>query len=108
MADQPARPAADDWTTQVADRIESIVETVRTKTTLPVTKVARIVVFGLILLPVLLAAGVLSVIAVVRLVDVYLPLHPVGRRVWVVDVGLGAIFLLAGAFSMRRRTARSR
>jgi hypothetical protein len=109
MADQPAGPGAtDDWTVQVADRIESVVQTVRTRTTVPITKLAQILVFGIILAGVGLTLAVLLVIAVVRLADSYWWFHPYARRVWVTYAVLGAIFLLSGAFFMRKRTARAR
>ena len=50
MADQsPVQtPPTGDWTVEVTDRIESVVGTVRDKTTVPATKAARLVVFGLV------------------------------------------------------------
>jgi hypothetical protein len=107
MADQVSAPGADrDWTVEVANRIESVVDTVRDKTTKPVTTVAHVIVFGLV-------AGVLGsvgffliVVAGVRVLDVYLPFHPLARRVWVVDAGAAAIFLGAGAFLWRKRRAK--
>lgn len=101
----PPSGSGPDWTDQVANRIESTVATVRDKTTVPLTKVARAVVFGLVASVLGTLALVLSVVAAVRL-QVYLPFHPQARRVWVTDVGLGAIFLLAGAFLWRKRTVR--
>lgn len=104
MADQTQTPAAGrDWTDEVADRIESVVSTVRDKTTVPVTKAARAVVFGLV--AGVLGAGLflLLIMTVVRLLDVYMPYHPLGRRVWTVDAGAAAIFLALGAFAWRKR-----
>lgn len=104
MADQsPAQVADRDWTVEVTDRLESVVGTVRDKTTVPVVKGARAVVFGLV-------AGILGlvllsvlVLAVIRVLDVYLPIHPVPRRVWIVDAAAAAIFLVSGAFLWRKR-----
>jgi hypothetical protein len=108
MVDQPAAPGPpDDWTVQVADRIESVVQGVRSKTTVPITKLAKILVFGIILAGMGLALAALLVIAVIRLADSYWWFHPYARRVWVTYAVLGAIFVLAGAFSMRKRTART-
>ncbi|MGH9076008.1 MAG: hypothetical protein ACRDY0_00880 [Acidimicrobiales bacterium] len=76
--------------------------TVRDRTTVPIIKVARGVVFGMVAASAALAALVLVVVMAVRL-NVYLPLHDPGRRVWVAYGGLGAIFVLAGAFSWRKR-----
>lgn len=101
-------PAAQEsWPEEVAGRIESVVSSIRSKTTVPATLAARGLVYGLV-------AGVLGgalllllVIGLVRLLDLYLPLHPVGRRVWVVDAGASAIFLLLGAFLWRKRRPRN-
>jgi hypothetical protein len=86
------------------DRVESIVGTVREKTTVPITKVARGVVFGLLAATLGLAALVLVVVALLRVIDVYLPFDPYGRRVWVAYAALGAIFVVAGAFCWTKRT----
>lgn len=96
-----------DWTVVVTERIEGIVGTLRDRTTVPITKVVRAVVFGLIITVMGVAALVFGVIGVLRL-HVYLPLHPEGRRVWVTYVGLGAIFMLLGAFAWRKRTVRTK
>jgi hypothetical protein len=96
-----------DWPAEVAARIDSVVGTVRDKTTVPATTAARVVVFGLILGVLGAALGILLVVALVRVLDVYLPFHPLGRRVWVVDGAASAIFLAGGAFMWRRRRPRS-
>jgi protein-S-isoprenylcysteine O-methyltransferase Ste14 len=96
-----------DWTTVAADRIESVVTTVRDKTTVPVQKVAAAIVYGLV-------AGLLGATALVLLVvglfrlHVYLPFHPEGRRVWISYAGMGAIFVALGGFLWRKRTAQPR
>ena len=90
----------------MAGRIDSVVGTVRDKTTVPATTAARAVVYGLIVGVLGAAFGILTVIGLIRLLDVYLPFHPVGRRVWVVDAGASAIFLGGGAFLWRRRRPR--
>src|ERR1700737_4099719 len=93
-----------DWTAEAADRIEAVVSTVRQKTTVPVQKVAAVVVYGLV-------AGVLGATALILLLiglfrlHVYLPFHPEGRRVWTTYVVLGAIFAALGGFLWRKRTA---
>ena len=92
-----------DWTTEAADRIEAVVSTVRDKTTVPVQKVAAIVVYGLVAGLLGATAFVLLVVALFRL-HAYLPFHPEGRRVWVSYVALGAIFAVLGAFLWRKRT----
>jgi hypothetical protein len=101
----PTSPGRD-WPTEVAARIDSVVGTVRDKTTVPATTAARVLVYGLVLGVLGAGVGILLVIALVRLLDVYLPFHPLGRRVWIVDGGASAIFLAAGAFMWRKRRAR--
>ena len=104
MADQPTAPVAGrDWTVDVANRIESVVETVRDKTTVPVTKVAQMVVFGLVAGILGLLVLFLLVLGGVRLLDVYVPIHPLSRRVWIIDAVASAIFLGSGAFLWSRR-----
>ncbi|HEX3426944.1 MAG TPA: hypothetical protein VHT30_12485 [Acidimicrobiales bacterium] len=102
----PPPPRSDrDWTTEAADRIEAVVTSVRDKTTVPVQKIAAIVVYGLVVAVAAPAALLLLLLGVLRL-HVYLPYHPEGRRVWTTYVGLGAIFTALGAFMWRKRTAR--
>jgi predicted lysophospholipase L1 biosynthesis ABC-type transport system permease subunit len=106
MADEQDAAGGEDWTVRATDLVQSTVEAVRTKTVVPLTKVAQIVVFGILVATAALAAGILLVIGLVRLIDSYLPVHPHARAVWVTYAGLGAIFVLAGAFLMRKRAAR--
>ena len=102
MANPPAT-GAKEWPDQIADRIESLVGTVRDKTTVPVTTAARAVVFGVVVAFLAVAALLLLIIGVIRVLDVYLPFHPIGRRVWVVDAAASAIFLGLGAFLWTKR-----
>jgi hypothetical protein len=94
-----------DWTDEVANRIESLVGTVRDRTTVPATKAARAVVFGVVLASMGMLALVLLTMAVLRL-HLYLPFHPERRKVWTTYAGLGAIFLVAGAFLWRKSKPR--
>ena len=108
MADQsPAQVADEDWTVEVTNRIESVVETVRNNTTKPVTTAADMVVFGLVAGLLGSVAFFLLVVGAVRVLDVYLPFHPLARRVWVVDAAASAIFLGAGALLWRLRRPKS-
>ena len=110
MARNPAQPEADaavEWPAVAADRIESIVGSVRDKTTVPITQIARVVVYGLFAGVLAAALGFLLVVAVVRIADVYLPFHPAGRRVWVVYAAGSAIFLMLGTFAWTRRRPRA-
>jgi hypothetical protein len=99
-------PASPDWPAEVTARIESLVGTVRDKTTVPATTAARAIVYGLVAGVLGAGALVLLIVGGVRLLDVYLPFHPTGRRVWVVDAGASGLLLLAGMFLWRRRRPR--
>lgn len=97
-ADQPA--AGDDWTKSVADAVETVVSTLRNRTTVPLTTVARALVFGLVAAVLGGTALVLLVAALVRFLDSYVP-----GDVWIPYAVLGAIFVVAGVFIWRRRQA---
>ena len=102
----PSKGADHDWTYAITDRIESVVTSVKDKTTVPATLVARILVYGLVVGVLASVALVLLVVAGVRVLDVYLPFHPRARRVWVADAAGSAIFLASGAFLWRKRRDR--
>ena len=97
---QEGTPDGKDCTTDLLDRLDHYIELVRTNTTDRLVKVARLLVFGLLAAIVGAMAGILAVIALVRLLDVLLP-----REVWLPYVVLGAIFLVAGLFLWSKRTA---
>jgi hypothetical protein len=96
--DTPITPEDHDWTYEVTDRIESVVTTVREKTTVPAVIGARGVVYGIVVAVLAIVLLVLFIIAALRLLYVYLPIHPLSRRVWVADLIVSAIFLGSGAF----------
>jgi hypothetical protein len=98
----PSTPGGD-WPADVAARIDSVVGAVREKTTVPVMAVARVVVYGTVVGVLTAAAILLIVIALVRILNVYLWFYPEARRVWVVDAVASAIFLGLGALAWRRR-----
>jgi hypothetical protein len=106
--DLRADPGGDEWVVSVTDRLESLVGAVRDKTTVPATTAARAVVFGVVVGTLGAVALLLLVVAGVRVLDVYLPFHPVARRVWVVDAVASAIFLGAGTFLWTKRRPRQR
>jgi vacuolar-type H+-ATPase subunit I/STV1 len=89
-----------DWTTDLLDRLDHLIDLVRSNTTDRLVKVARLLVFGLIAVIVGSVAGILALIGLVRLLDVLLP-----RGVWLPYVLLGAIFLGLGLLLWSKRTA---
>jgi hypothetical protein len=90
-----------DWTVRAADGIERIVTGIRDKTTVPLTTVARALVFGLLAAVMGTATLVLVAIGFVRLVDNYLP-----GDVWAAHLLVGGIFTLGGGFLLRKATTR--
>ncbi len=89
-----------DRTVQLLDRLDHIIELVRSNTTDRLVKVARILVFGLVAAIVGTMAGVLALILAVRVLDILLP-----RGVWLPYMILGAIFLGLGLLLWSKRTA---
>jgi hypothetical protein len=99
MAPPPVAPAlTGDWPAQAADAVVDLVGTVRDKTVAPLLKVARAVVYGVLIAVVGTMALVLSVIFAIRIIDVYLP-----GDVWSAYLLLGSIFTLAGFVMWSRR-----
>ena len=95
------QPAAPDWTTQAADTVERVVSAVRDRTTVPLTTVARAIVYGLLAAFLGLTTAILLVIALVRAVDIYTG----DGRVWIAHAALGGIFTLVGLLLLRKATA---
>lgn len=102
----PASGPGADWPAQVTQRIDSVVGRVRGKTTVPALTVARILVYGALAAVLGTTLLVLLVIGVIRLADVYIPLHPIARRVWIIDAAASAIFLAVGTLLWRKRRPR--
>ena len=104
----PSRPGSgggDDWTVQAADTIESVVGAIRDKTVVPLTTVARGIVFGLIAGILGIVTLTLFIIGLFRVVVVYLPgwfADRSGRSVWAADVLFGGIFTVIGLFLLRK------
>lgn len=95
-------PASDgDWAAQTADTIERAVGSVRGKTSEPVERVARLLVYGLVAAILGAAALVLLAVAVVRALDVAIP-----GGVWSAHAVAGGIFTLGGLFLWRKRSAK--
>ena len=89
----------DDWAAQTADTIERVVGSVRGKTTEPLERIARILVYGLVASILGVAALVFLAILLVRVLDIAIPGH-----VWSAHLVTGGIFLLAGLLLWRKRS----
>ena len=93
-------PAQPDWAAQTADSIERVVVGLRSKTTEPLERVVRVVVYGIVAAVLGIAVVVLLTIALVRAVDVAIP-----GTVWRADAAIGGIFTVVGLFLWTRRRA---
>lgn len=105
---QPARTAGPattqtDWAAQAAATVEQVVGGVRDRTTVPLTTVARAVVFGTLAGIVGVAALVLLAVGAVRLLDAYLP----GPVFWA-HLLVGMVFTVVGLWFLRKATAASK
>jgi hypothetical protein len=96
----------DDWPSQAADTIERVVGTVRDRTTGPLLKIAKTIVYGTFAVLVGLAALVVAVIGAVRALNSYLPDQVFGdEHMWAAYLIMGLIFVLAGGVLWSRRRA---
>jgi hypothetical protein len=99
VAAKPENVAGErDWAAETADRIDSLVGAVRSKTSMPLERVGRVVVYGLLATVLGLLALVLVIIAAVRALDEAIP-----GEVWPAHLLLGGIFVAAGLFFWRKR-----
>ena len=97
------------WVGTVTEKIVSTVDKVRSKTTTPVEKIGRAVVWGLLIatagtaLLVALMAGVLRLLyeAAGRMPGIS---GRPGRSVWVIDMLIGLVLILFGLMLIRRGT----
>jgi hypothetical protein len=90
--------ADSDWVVSLTDNIERIVTTVREKTTRPAITVVRAIVLGTVIVFVAIAAIVLLAIGSVRLVNNLVP-----GPVWIAQLIVGSVFVIAGLILMRLR-----
>jgi hypothetical protein len=105
-----ARPVRDlatsdgDWVVQATDTIESVVGSIRDKTTVPLTTAVRAIVYGLLAAFAGGAALILLAIAAVRLVDIATG----SGNVWIAHLIVGMVFLLPGFILWRKRSPKER
>ena len=84
---------------QAADTIESVVGSIRDKTAVPLETIARALVYGLVAGVMGLTALIMVAIAMVRILEVYLPVGDV----WLPDLLIGGLFTLVGLFLWSKR-----
>lgn len=85
----------------MADTIERVVVGIRDKTTVPLTTIARVVVFGLLAATMGLVIGVFGAIVAIRVLTVY----AFRGEVWASYLLVGAIFVLPGVFFLRKASS---
>ncbi len=83
----------EDFASKAVARFGDAVESLQGKTIKPLFWVARMIVYGLVVMALGAVVGILLLDLLVRLLDVY----AFGGRVWISDFVLGAILLVAGA-----------
>jgi hypothetical protein len=83
-----------------ADMVDNLVELLRDKTVRPLTLATRVIVFGIIVFAASVVTVVLLSITLIRLLTVY----AFDGRVWLSDLVVGAVFVLAGVVAWSRRT----
>jgi hypothetical protein len=97
-----------DWPAQAADTIERVVQGVRDKTTGPAITAARWLVAGLFGLLLGTMVAILLAVALVRVLDAYLPDSVFGEQhVWAAHGILGLPVFLVGLVLLRKRTTRA-
>lgn len=101
-ADQasPKAGAERDWAAQTADSIDKIIGSIRSKTTTPLERLTRVVVYGVLCVILGFVAFVLLAIASVRALDEAIP-----GEVWPAHLIIGGIFIAGGLFMWWKRTA---
>ncbi len=88
----------DVWADQLADYVVEGVGWLKARTTTRAQTALRAIVYGVVVVVAVVAAFVLLVITLVRIWDAYVPIEPLGRRVWLGYVTVGGLFFIAGAF----------
>lgn len=94
----PDSPASPDWSAQAADTVVDLVDNVRSKTTGPLLQAAKVVVYGIVIVVVAIVALILLSIALMRLVNVYVP-----GGVWISYFIVGGLFVLGGLLVWTKR-----
>ena len=86
------------WSQQAADTVVDLVDNVRSKTTGPLLTAAKAIVYGIIAAVLGIVVLVLLSVALMRLINVYLP-----DQVWLAYFLVGGLFTLVGAVVWAKR-----
>lgn len=95
----PPSPAEPNWADQVTDLVVDVVDTVRDKTTGPVLKAARGVVFGTVILIVVFVVAIVGLILAGRAIAML----PIAE--WISYAIIGAVMCVAGFVCWGKRFA---
>jgi hypothetical protein len=96
----PGSKTVGDLPTRGADLVDTLVELLRDKTVRPLTLATRAVVFGIIVFAASVVTITLLSITLIRLLTVY----AFSGRVWLSDLVVGAVFVVAGIVAWSKRT----
>ena len=96
----PGSGVLSDLPTRGADLVDTLVALLRDKTVRPLTLATRAVVFGIIVFAAAVVTIVLLSIALIRLLTVY----AFDGRVWLSDLVVGLVFVVAGILAWSKRT----
>jgi hypothetical protein len=101
---EPSSPPPADWSAQAADAVVDLVDNVRSHTTGPLLTAVKAVVYGIIVVVLAVVILVLVAVALMRLINVYLP-----DDVWFAYLLVGSLFTIVGfvLWSQRRLTEES-
>lgn len=99
----PGLSALNDLPSRGADAVDAVVDFIQAKAVRPLTLAARGIVFGIIVFTGAVVTLTLLSITLIRVLTVYIP----GNRVWVSDLIVGSIFVVAGVAAWTQRIDRS-
>ena len=91
-----------DWPQQATETIVGLVDNVKYKTTEPVTKAVRGVVYGIVIVILGVPAVIMLLVGIVHLFSQFTN-SVLGLGVWLVYLVLGAIFTIGGGLMWRKR-----
>ncbi len=96
----PGTGMMNDLPVRGADMVDGLVELLRDKTVRPLTLATRAIVFGIIVFAASVVTVVLLSVTLIRLLTVY----AFDGRVWLSDLVVGALFVVAGVVAWSQRS----
>ena len=99
----PGSGVLNDLPTRGTDLVDTLIELVRDKAVRPLTLATRAIVFGIIVFAASVITIVLVSIALIRLLTVY----AFDGRVWLSDLVVVLVFVVAGMVAWSQRTTRA-